>query len=371
MSLTNSFSPVNYIQLSGNISNIQKNITIVLDKHFDLDNQTRCDSFDSIDISQYLYKLIKNAIEPLDFFLEIRDNQLIEPIRDKRDIYIKDVMEMFKTEFLLNGDKVKYSKSNPNVRLHYLDIRDHLGIFYLTRLIHYDILPIIESLKNNTSNDNDKLKQTKILTEYIEKIQKHIKKLIKNKQFIQKSESQQFDEKSQEYYLNKIIHKYNQQTLKNNLNIFLNMNISTYKNQINNILANIVDNIFSYDMDLKNNFYLDEMIKSFNELNIVILKLYTLFTDIYFLRRILDKDYIQNVITYCGNHHGLDYMFFLVKYCDFKIIKIYNSNNMSIDTIINKFEDINYVQEVYIMFSLEKEKIKQCVDFPIDEIIVM
>jgi len=53
--------PVNYIQLNGTINNINKNITIFLDTHLDLDNQTRCDSFDSIDISQYLYKLIKNA----------------------------------------------------------------------------------------------------------------------------------------------------------------------------------------------------------------------------------------------------------------------------------------------------------------------
>lgn len=66
--LTNSFGPVNYVQLSGKINNINKNITIFLDKHMGLDNQTRCDSFDSVDISQYLYQLIVNASKPLDFF---------------------------------------------------------------------------------------------------------------------------------------------------------------------------------------------------------------------------------------------------------------------------------------------------------------
>jgi len=362
--------PVNYIQLNGTINNINKNITIFLDKHFSINNQTRCKSFDSIDISQYLYSTIKNAKTSLDFFLEVRDNQLKDPISDKRDIYIKDVMEMFKSEFVLSETEVKYSKSNPNVRLHYLDIRDHLEIFYLTQSIHNNILPLINSLKNLVLN-YDKLKKTKMLTEYIQQLQEHIKKLIKNKESIQKSESQQFDKKSQEYYLNKIIHKYNEETLKNNINKFFNMNTSTYKNQINDILSHIIDLIFSYEMDLTNNFYLDEMIKSFNELNMIILKLYTLITDIYFLRRVLDKDYIKNIITYCGNYHGLNYMFFLVKYCDFKIIKIYNSNNMTIDDIIAKFKNISYVQEVYTMFSLENEKIKQCVDVPIDEIIVM
>ena len=47
-----------------------------MDIHQDLDSQTRCDSFDSIDISQYLYKLIKNTTEPLDFFLEIQYENL-------------------------------------------------------------------------------------------------------------------------------------------------------------------------------------------------------------------------------------------------------------------------------------------------------
>ena len=362
--------PVNYIQLSGTINNIHKNITIFLDKHFSIDNQTRCESFNSIDIPQYLYKLIKDTNESLDFFLEIRDNQIKEKKSDKKDIYIIDVIEMFKTEFLIENDKVKYSKSNPNVRFHYLDIRDHLGIFYITQLINNDMQPLLNSLKNYTLNDVDKLKKTTILIEYIKQSQQYIKKIIKNKASIQKSESQQFDKKSQEYYLNKIIHKYNEKTLKRNLNIFLTTNMKKYINEINDILTNIIDNIFSYKMNFKNNFYLDETIKSFNELNIIILKLYTLFTDIYFLRRVLDKDYIKNVVSYCGNYHGLNYMFFLVKFCDFKIIKIYNSNNMTINDIIDKLKNINYVKQVYTMFTIENEKIKQCVDVPIDEIII-
>ncbi len=60
--------PFNYVQLEGNISNIKKNITIFMDVHLDLNNQTRCESFDSQDISQYLYNMIKHANTSLDFF---------------------------------------------------------------------------------------------------------------------------------------------------------------------------------------------------------------------------------------------------------------------------------------------------------------
>ncbi len=85
--------PVNYIKLFGQVDNIPKNILIFMDKHYDINNQTRCESFDTIDISQFLYNQIKNANEPLDFFMEIRNEQIHQPASYKRDIYIKDVIE--------------------------------------------------------------------------------------------------------------------------------------------------------------------------------------------------------------------------------------------------------------------------------------
>lgn len=47
-----------------------------MDIHYNLENQTRCDTFDSVDISHYLYKKIKNSNSELDFFLEIRMDEL-------------------------------------------------------------------------------------------------------------------------------------------------------------------------------------------------------------------------------------------------------------------------------------------------------
>jgi len=38
-----------------------------------------------------------------------------------------------------NNEQVKYSKSNKNVRLHFLDIRDHLGLFNLINIIKDNI----------------------------------------------------------------------------------------------------------------------------------------------------------------------------------------------------------------------------------------
>lgn len=363
--------PVNYIQLNGTINNNQKNITIFMDVHLDLNNQTRCESFDSIDISQYLYNMIKNAKTSLDFFMEIRDNQLQESISNKRDIYIKDIIELFKSEFIIEKNKVKYSKTNPNVKLHYLDIRDHLELFYVTQLIHNEILPKLNSLKNVVS-DEEKINKIELVKTYIDLIKQHIEHIFKNINIIQKNKSQQFDKKTQKYYLNKMINEYKNESLKTKINIFFNITNTDYISNFNGKLFQILQFIFFYKDDMENEKHLNKIILLVNSLNTVILKIYTLLTDIYFLRRILDKDYIENVITYCGRYHALNYIYFLTNYCNFKITKIYNSNGLTIDELTDKITKTDDLQEVYNLFVMKGETPIQCVtNIPIEEIIVM
>ena len=124
--------PTNYAHLKGKINGIEKNIYLFMDTHNKLDNQTKCESFDSIDISYYLYNKIKHAKEKLDFFMEIIKSQLEEPDTNKKDIYINSVINLFKTEFVVEkiNDKelVRYLETNENVRNHFLDIRDHFSL---------------------------------------------------------------------------------------------------------------------------------------------------------------------------------------------------------------------------------------------------
>ena len=43
-----------------------------------------------------------------------------------------------------------------------------------------------------------------------------------------------------------------------------------------------------------------------------VVKLYSLFTDVYLLRRILDKNEIKKCIIYSGIQHSLNYIYFLM-----------------------------------------------------------
>ena len=120
-----------------------------------------------------------------------------------------------------------------------------------------------------------------------------------------------------------------------------------YLTMIHGLIAGINLNIITYRINLNESSLLIQLINSCRKLRENIFILYGVITDVYFLRRFLDKDYIQNVITYCGRNHALNYIYFLVKYCNFTITKIYNTNGLTIDDIINKIKVTDDLNKVY------------------------
>jgi hypothetical protein len=358
--------PFNYVQLTGYINNIPKNITIFMDVHLDLNNQTRCESFDSLDISQYLYKLIKEATIELDFFLEIQQTNIHEPKSDRKDIYIRDVIEMFKTEFLLNGDNVKYSKSNSNVRLHYLDIRDILNFKYILKLLKKEIYPQLNSIRNDNLTNSNKLEKLENIKQNVGNIQNYMKNIFEEYINININPPT-FNKYTKEYYLNKIIHKYKHKSTKKSVNTFFNDFFTTSIGDFNNLILQINTKLFFYKNDINNQSKLLQLFNLYNNLNDSIFTLYALITDVYFLRRFLDKDYIQNVVTYCGRNHALNYILFLVKYSNFTITKIYNTGGLTLDEITNKIKAVkenDNIDKVYNLFLFEGDEPKQCIDIP-------
>ena len=143
LSLTNFFGPVNYVQLIGNINNIQKNITIFIDVHLDLNNQTRCDSFDSVDsvdISYYLYNVIKNTTSPLDFFMEIRQTDLF---KDKNTIQCINFIPHEATKLYISNIVLdSLSHSHLNFYIVYLHLYNFLFFFQflIYNLILYNLI---------------------------------------------------------------------------------------------------------------------------------------------------------------------------------------------------------------------------------------
>ena len=350
--------PANFAHLKGTINGITKNIYLFMDYHYPLDMQSRCESFDSIDISQYLYKLIKDTSIPLDFFIEIRMNHIKQPPTTKRDIYIKEVIEMFKHEFVFekinDKDIVKYSKSNPNVRLHYIDIRDHFDIFYILDIIKYDITENLNLLIKNDVNKQyiDKILDClKIIKNMINTLVQNMDEIIFNNQNIHKKYTQK-------YYIDKIINKYEDNILKEKINEFIYNHFIRITKEISALIRMTYSYIKSYDS--KNNEQIKEKLQDINDLSV---DLYSLFVDAYLLRRILDKKYINNCIVYTGAQHSANYMFFLIKYCDFTLINIHNSTEKNINKIIDLIKNNENVYDIYSLIYLKRKIYLQCIKY--------
>ena len=194
--------PTNYAKIKGIINNVEKEIHIFFDKHLDLNEQTKCESFNSIDIQYYFYNLIKESTEKIDFFMEVGINELEQKkISNKREIYIKEVIKLFKLEFELKQNlDIGISKIIQNVRLHYFDIRDHLDIFFLTKIINLQIIKYYNLLKkinkninnydiknnddnndndNNDNNNDDNKKYKETIIKYKEKLLSELRSISK------------------------------------------------------------------------------------------------------------------------------------------------------------------------------------------------
>ena len=354
--------PTNYAKLKGIINGVEKEIHIFFDKHLDLNDQTECKSFNSIDITYYLYNLIKESNEPLDFFMEISIKQLKDnDISNKREIYIKEVIKLFKSEFIEknNEENLKYSKTNPNVKLHYFDIRDHLDIFFLTKIINYKIIKYLDLLKTTNENENEKNKYDDKILFYLNSINEKIDNINENTKEVKNNKLNKYDKivSKQKYYLDKILNKYENENVGININLFLYIHC----NEIINNMKSVINNM-KYMIENKFLMNFNKFDEKLDKLGEYVLQLYSLYTDAYLMRRILDKNYIKKCLVYTGNAHSVNIIFFLVKFLGFNIIKIQKSVNTNTNTLIDKIKNEMFSFDIYELFLLKKVNI-QCIQW--------
>jgi hypothetical protein len=166
--------------------------------------------------------------------------------------------------------------------------------------------------------------------------------------------------------INKIINKYENKKVQTELRriiklstVGLSEDLAKLKKMLNQM----------YTRNDKKKFYsfyeLDKVIYEFGTLYYKTthksLQFLSLLTDIYTVRRILEKNYIKNVITYTGAAHTDNLTNIFVNYFDFKIIgKFENSTKISIDHL--------YFQKYYKKYNNDGRKNasnpirEQCID---------
>lgn len=345
--------PNNIIRLE----NGDKIMYIIGDIHLELDNQNECKidkEYDSLNIDQFLVKFMKSTNENFDLFVE---NQLnwVEYYKNNNfvDKYLLEIRKLFGKNTVFINNKIQKSKVFPNFRFHYFDFR--FDIIEFTKIWELcDRIPPFSFIETKIDEVIEILNLIKV--EIIN---------FKNK----------LNKKSSDKFISKIFNKYNDEIIHNKIVDILDL---YFNNKIYNLLVDNIEELIEYiyeNYDLINNKYLSFDLKLNIKIEIekkiefIKKKFFYLFelTDIYLIKRFLDKKYIKKSIVYTGMAHLSSITYFLVKYFDFKITHLYYLDE-SIKNI-NNFEKIikadtnNYIYINELLLNKNKnDEINQCIN---------
>jgi hypothetical protein len=349
-----------FINGPNNIIRLEKGdkiMYIIGDIHLELGDQNECKinkDYDSLNIDQFLVKFMKSTNESFDLFIENQMNW-IDYYNNNNfvDKYILETRKLFSKNTVFINDKIQKSTIFPNFRFHYFDFRFDLIEF--TKI--WDLCDRIPPFSLIDTKIDEIIQILTLIKVEIINFKNKLDKNIENK------------------FINKIYNKYNDVNIHNKI---LNIVDTYFKNNIHNLLVNNIDEILEYiyeNYDLITNKFLSFDLKlnikieiekkiSFTKKNFFYL--FEL-TDIYLIKRFLDKKYIKKSIVYTGMAHLSSITYFLVKYFDFKITHLYYLDE-SIKSIsdfekIIKNDKVNYININDLLLNKdENDEINQCIN---------
>lgn len=363
--------PINVVRLEGNIFGIYKVIYLFFDYHAPINGQINCDDYNATDIEQFLYKKLAHIDKPIDFIVEILKKDMSLDKSKYHQIHINQVRKLF-TDYnnSINSNKkstknkknidnnslnnsvskkiIDKSSDNINIRLHYLDIRDivqnkivniidnldrlYNGLAYTDDDILSTMLQLLKQLKSEfnivLNMMTGKYKKTpeqilKLLYKYTHKKLLDVFQIIFNKIT---------------NLINTILNKIDE------LIHFVSTTLEKYKTLQTSRIIYEKDDIFNvnYGAEYFSNLKFKRTIIDIHDIiNILTRDVFTHITDMYFLRRLLDKDYITNAIVYSGAAHSIFYIHFLVHYFDFAVTHA-SYSSIDIDKLNKIIKKNNY-----------------------------
>ena len=363
--------PYNIIHLRGQIDGLQKDIYIMFDIHNGKEYETPCTDKNAKDVINFLDKKFKNTKEELDFMIEIHPSDLISKNWYRNTIYIEKIWTFARNAFTMTNDNttVIKSKQYPNVRIHYIDVRDvyfKLVWVYEFEEIMYNNLTyeICEQYKNY-----DVPKQfVKFVFKRIEEITKILlKSNIKSAekfnmlQFFSINNVNSIHPEEKYKMLKYIVHKTQSRVTNKKLADCLNYIKNEIKLYFNNIKNNIYAKIMSYKKadtanDLK--FFFDMTHKFY--IDIIIFSIFLM--DLYAIKRIIEKDYIKKIILYVGGLHATHYIMLLIKFFNFQIISISKNPESSIPILTEKILNNSNLFDIHETMFWTENILNQCSD---------
>lgn len=320
--------PINAIRLEGNVAGIDKVIYLFMDRHDAIYEQTKCTNVFAKDISQYFLDMMFQTKETgltYDFFVEttvtnINTTKARQRKYERKQIYINDTEDMFAKliQYDPKTNKISYEKELAHIRLHFMDIRDHFEwVAYV----------IFDAIREQIKKKNYQAARTQVskLLSIMRLLVDILKKPVKRKAVVlQEPQKNVLKPDVLNYLAYKMRHSYTHKEIKDHMNALMDDIVTTAETAIG--LVQRLDN------DLGEAKYrgLDTIE------NLIFNIFFVRLTDIFFLRRVLDKNYITHVITYTGWSHSDFYANILVRDYGFTIthstmsrISLELANNMA------------------------------------------
>lgn len=380
--------PTNIVRMEGSFAGIKKIIYIFMDFHMSVISQTRCPNYTSLDLYQYLAINLQNTKYTIDFMFEgtLSDTTKQDDLFKKR--YIDEVNNYFSYKF--NEASIKKKKGEKvNVRFHYIDIRDNVGdeTYDIVYTLENTVNMIRRSMLSFTSDAVDDIK--KYATLLIERSKFWQESLFGNLEYDKENKqnsvnnSSKIIKKIRSVYKHKVVHD-NMKNLFNHINHMFNnlidkLNIFLDIINKNEYMINIIQNEKLYFSSFVGKYcygipdveyidFVDDIAKRIINIGDENVALYANITDLFFLRRFLDKDYVDHTIIYTGAAHSINYIQHLLTKYNFKITNASYSFDRNIERLnehLKKYDDTadrrEYEKNFYAPTIFQCSNIK---DFP-------
>lgn len=399
--------PLNYIKLIN--KKTSQTVWLFMDFHKDIIHQQKCDEYEAKDFYKFIYKKLSESDELIDFFLEINPTDINSNFNaNENGIYIEETRKIFRKVYS-NQD----SNKKQNIRLHYIDIRDYAFMYEFYKQINSIFSLLKSSGLENIESIINKLENMRLTLNFINDL---VNKIRENNLVIDESKIKvdfvnikidSSDNKKYSFFdilntgfyqlLCTILLKYNNKINKENINKYFDINylensinlikfLEEFIKKLNKISKRIdnennkqeinIDDIFLTDKLKDKRVYYginkfeyesdyNYIFGSIEKIEVIIAKLGCVFMDCFFLRRLIEKNYISKSIVYTGAYHSAVYVWFLVKYYDYIIDDYQYLNydmlgnkepNNKLEKIINK---TNNYEELFVY--LIPQKFTQCV----------
>lgn len=366
--------PINVVRVEGIIMGVRKIAYFFMDEHIEVENQTACKNIFAENIQSFLARnfdaLSQKENQPMiDFFIEVSPTEIGDYLANRSSMsnnlerYIDEVSKFFVRSFNYNQrtNRVLVNSVFSKIRLHFLDARD-----YFVTIMYDRTYQLNDTVADMAKGQYISVKKIKRVITLLTEIYQHVD-LVKTcftadfdkppKKILIKKASRYVETDILKYLAYKIRFVYHHKLVQKNMQVLIDRSVQN------------MQNILDYSSEMLKDFqrYVNEIVETRgmivtypesprgishglpatrrryiltdieNRCDFLVTEYFTEYfarlTDIYFLRRYLDKDYITHAVVYTGAYHSVEYIDVLIRMFDFKVTHVAYSRYDSIERI--------------------------------------